>query len=298
MRPIPFEFPLIANGQTFMVWEDIFPCAYHEFHYHKETQITLIINGSGNLFLQDNVYPFKARDLYIIGANQPHVFKTDPYHLKRTFSDPSHIIHVIFDHQKILTAIDGLPELRNIANFLRDAQHGLQLRGPVAIAIADRLMAIKNTSQFDSFIELMHIWFFFAENRGAWKPLLPGALSFRLFDIKEARLQDICRYTIDHYYEEISLKEIACIATLSIPAFCKFFKKHTHKTYFSFLNEIRISEACKKMHNNYYDSVSSIAYSTGFNNPITFNRVFKKIIGKTPTAYKEQCREAGIAVGY
>jgi YesN/AraC family two-component response regulator len=53
----------------------------------------------------------------------------------------------------------------------------------------------------------------------------------------------------------------------------------------AFVLEVRINEACKKMLSNDYDSIYSIAYVTGFNNAITFNRVFKKITGKCPTEY-------------
>ena len=289
MKPIPFEFSLRAKDETFMVLEDILPYGYNEFHYHKETQLTLIVKGSGSLFLENNKYPFKSGELYMIGGNQPHVFRSDPEYFKHAQAGRTHFIHIVFDYQRVLSTLLGLPELREVADFMKGSQSGLQLQGPLAAMIAGKMRSIKEATRVDRFIQLVHLWSFIAENGDAWKPLLPGVYPIRLLDTSEARLKDIYQYTLENFYGEISLKEIACVAALSVPAFCKYFKKHTRKTYFSVLNEIRINEARKRLLHNYYDSISSIAYDTGFNNLNTFNRVFKKITGKTPTAYKEQC---------
>ncbi|MCK7554673.1 AraC family transcriptional regulator [Chitinophaga sedimenti] len=53
----------------------------------------------------------------------------------------------------------------------------------------------------------------------------------------------------------------------------------------AFLNEIRINEACKKIISGEFSSISSIAYNSGFNSAINFNRVFKKTTGISPSEY-------------
>lgn len=80
------------------------------------------------------------------------------------------------------------------------------------------------------------------------------------------------------------------MAYLTPPAFCRYFKQHTCKTYANFLNEVRINEACKKIIGEKFDSLSSIAYEMGFNNVVTFNRVFRKIRGITPRDYLKEYR--------
>jgi AraC-like DNA-binding protein len=52
-----------------------------------------------------------------------------------------------------------------------------------------------------------------------------------------------------------------------------------------FLNGIRINEACRKLAEGGYESVSSIALDCGFTNMPNFNRVFKLIVGKSPSLY-------------
>ena len=73
-------------------------------------------------------------------------------------------------------------------------------------------------------------------------------------------------------------------------AFCKYFKKHTRKTYVTFINEIRIERACKMLIDESSESVSNIAFKTGFNNFVNFNRVFKKITKLSPSEYVQEHR--------
>lgn len=68
-------------------------------------------------------------------------------------------------------------------------------------------------------------------------------------------------------------------------SFCRYFKKHTGHTFISFLNEIRINEACKKLTAHKFESISTVAYKCGFKSITNFNRVFKCVIGISPREY-------------
>jgi len=67
--------------------------------------------------------------------------------------------------------------------------------------------------------------------------------------------------------------------------FCRYFKKITHKTYFQFLNEIRIGHACKLLIEEENKNITDVAFLSGFNNMSNFNRQFKLIKGKSPSSY-------------
>jgi transcriptional regulator GlxA family with amidase domain len=71
-------------------------------------------------------------------------------------------------------------------------------------------------------------------------------------------------------------------------SFCRYFKKHTLKTYHIFLNEIRIQEACRLIVNNPNMSMATVAIQTGFNSSISFIRVFKKTKNTTPLVYQRK----------
>lgn len=105
------------------------------------------------------------------------------------------------------------------------------------------------------------------------------------------RMDAVYQYAINHYAENIKLSHIAGIANMTTQAFCRYFKKHTQKTFVNFLNEIRINEACKKLTDTGFDSIATVAYSTGFNSPVSFNRVFKNITGRSPGMFLREFNE-------
>jgi AraC-like DNA-binding protein len=121
-----------------------------------------------------------------------------------------------------------------------------------------------------------------------WKMLSTTSPGFSISDFEGLRMNDIYQYSISHYAESISLSKIAAVAHLTVPAFCRYFKRQTNKTFINFLNEIRISEACNKITGDHLKSMSSVANETGFANVTTFNRVFKKINGMPPRQFFEK----------
>ena len=99
---------------------------------------------------------------------------------------------------------------------------------------------------------------------------------------------DIMEYTMNNYEKDITLERIAMVASMTKNAFCKYFKKRTNKTYFRFLNELRIENACKLLLSNEDYSIAEIADKSGFNNISNFNRQFKSIKLMVPSEYKQR----------
>lgn len=95
-------------------------------------------------------------------------------------------------------------------------------------------------------------------------------------------------YAMEKYGENITLEEIAERANMTKNAFCRYFKKRTNKTFFQFLIEIRIENACKLMLKQPELSIGTIAEQCGFNNIANFNRKFKTYKHCTPTQYRAQ----------
>src|SRR5690606_4234222 len=98
-------------------------------------------------------------------------------------------------------------------------------------------------------------------------------------------LGEVYRYIMKNYTEIIKLSEVSAIANMTATSFCKYFKVKTGKTFSSFVNEIRIGQACKLMLNEDL-SISEICYTCGFNNLTNFNKNFKHFSKMTPTEYK------------
>jgi AraC-like DNA-binding protein len=94
-------------------------------------------------------------------------------------------------------------------------------------------------------------------------------------------------YIHEHQTEEISLGQVAKAVNTSTFYFCKMFKKVVGINYTEYLSRIRI-EKSKNLLLNPNLRVSEIAFEVGFQSLTHFNRVFKKILGQSPTQYRSQ----------
>ncbi|SHM70788.1 Cupin domain-containing protein [Chitinophaga jiangningensis] len=289
MKVIQFTVPVADEGSV-VVQEDILPYFYHYLHRHKEAQITLILKGEGTLIAGNYTQPFKAGEVYVIGANQPHMFKGDAKYFENQQEKNIHAIHIFFDHEHALMGLLALPEMEAVRKFLTQARSSLQLPAQYEERFAPDIIRISKTTGAERLLAFMHLLLQMTRQVKDWKSLSTGFSRHAYSESEGLRMNDIYQYTLEHYAENITLGKIAQVAHLTTYAFCKYFKKHTRKTYLEFLNEIRINAACKKIISGEYDSIASVAYATGYNNPITFNRVFRKVTGMSPSTYARQYR--------
>jgi AraC-like DNA-binding protein/ligand-binding sensor protein len=88
-----------------------------------------------------------------------------------------------------------------------------------------------------------------------------------------------------HQAEALSLKQIASALNMSTFYFCKMFKKGTGLTFIDYLARTRI-ESTKKLLLNPNLRINEVAYDCGFVSLTHFNRIFKRVVGKSPTAYR------------
>jgi AraC-like DNA-binding protein len=108
-------------------------------------------------------------------------------------------------------------------------------------------------------------------------------------DDEGKRMSAVFEYAIEFFHEAITLEEVAEKANMSKNAFCRYFKKRTNKTFFQFLIEVRIENACKLLSNNNKDlTISSISEMCGFQDIANFNRKFKELKGISPSQYRSK----------
>jgi AraC-like DNA-binding protein len=92
-------------------------------------------------------------------------------------------------------------------------------------------------------------------------------------------------YISNRQTEDFSLSDVARAIHVSPFYFCKIFKKATGLTFIEFRNRLRIESATKLLAKP-KQSVSEIAYSVGFQSLTQFNRLFRRIVGQSPTTFR------------
>lgn len=89
---------------------------------------------------------------------------------------------------------------------------------------------------------------------------------------------------------ELTLRSLAEELNIHPNNVSRIINEGMEKSFSDFVNEFRINAVIQKLKDPKYNSITllGIAFDCGFNSKTTFNRVFKKNIGKTPLEFKEQ----------
>lgn len=277
MKVFPFKIPKPANiGLIYQ--EDIEISFYDKLHQHDEIQISFIEKGSGTLFIGDKICNYTQGSVFVIGSNIPHAFKSD-----KNVTQKSKMLSFFFTKSSFGETFFELDEFAEIDAFFEKSSYGFILKSNinVIISIFLQMNKVSKMKRFVLFIEILHLL-----TVSETAPLSSFVYQKKYSDIEGKRMRTIFEYTLENYPQKITLQEIASIANMTKNAFCKYFKNRTNKTYFNFLNEIRIENACKLIVVENEMSINEIAYSTGFNNISNFNRKFKEIKKMTPLSYR------------
>lgn len=98
-------------------------------------------------------------------------------------------------------------------------------------------------------------------------------------------------FITEHQAEKLSLGQVASSVNASKFHFCKTFKKTTGISFTDYLSRVR-TERARNLLINPNLRVSEVAFEVGFQSLTHFNRVFKRILGRSPTDYREQLVQA------
>jgi AraC-like DNA-binding protein len=119
---------------------------------------------------------------------------------------------------------------------------------------------------------------------------LLSQFSRKMAGIKNGRLMDdtvknAIRLMHTNYNQKFSIDYFARECNLSLFRFIHKFKSFTGMTPVEYLTKVRIEEA-KYLLSNSLLSVSEVSAVVGYDNPLYFSRVFKKITGIPPSSYR------------
>lgn len=275
MKVLPFSIP--KPGFARLIYqEDHEPVFYNKLHQHKEIQISYLVKGSGTLIVADALKTYKTGDIFVIGSDVPHVFKSD-----EPRGEPSYMKSLFFDRESFGAGFFDLEETSELKLFFERSRLGMQVVGDQQ-PIRDIFDALAEASKLSRFIALLQILKLLTQVEVV--PLSASDLSLQLSSKDGQRLREVFEYTMQYYQNDIRLERIAEVANMTKTAFCKYFKKRTNKTYNQFLNEYRVEMVNKALQADSEESIAQLAYEHGFGSISNFNKTFKRLKGIPPSA--------------
>ena len=120
------------------------------------------------------------------------------------------------------------------------------------------------------------------------QPLSINTISVNVHD--SLRMNKVLEYALQHYMDDISISEVACLVNLSESAFCRYFKSRTKKSFLSFIIEMRLDEACRLLKETDLP-VLQLCYESGFKNLSNFNRLFRKQFNAGPVEFRKGLKQ-------
>ena len=179
----------------------------------------------------------------------------------------------------------ALPELAELRKFSIRSAGGFRIEPENYVAMTEAFLKVRvqhGLARLTAFLQLIEQ----VMNHSKHVPLSDEPIGSQMSEKEGSRMHSIFDYTLKNFQKNISVTDAADVVHMTPEAFCRFFKKHTRKTFVTFLNEVRVENACRKLKNGDDKLVAEIAYSCGFGNVSHFNRVFRKVTGKTPKTYQ------------
>ncbi len=89
-----------------------------------------------------------------------------------------------------------------------------------------------------------------------------------------------------NYSRKIKVADMAGFIGLDRSYLGALFKEYTNKSLQNYLLEYRIGKACKLMEDSGLN-ISDISRSVGYEDPLLFSKMFKKLKGKSPKRYRD-----------
>lgn len=261
----------------FRVWCSTYENISFLSHWHKEVELIYVRSGGCHISVTDTDFTAQEGDLIICDTGEIH------------YSDSQDMANVL---QFLIFEPELISSLYENSRFLHPVVTKKQLEEYGLIQKIDELFELvtkelKNKEEYYQDVvkaRIREVWYLLKRHlpRGNSDMISQNRRMEQLYDF-----QKLLSYMDEHYADNLTLNFAAKQMNFSESHFSKVFKKMTGINYVVYLNMIRVEHAAQMLKNSGM-TITDISLSCGFNNIRSFNRVFKEIVGCTPTQFCNQ----------
>lgn len=264
------------ENYSFICYEVSVPSFKFLWHYHPEYELTYIIKGSGKRLVGDTYEEFTEGDFILIPPMMPHTW------ISENKSNENCRALVIQFTQSFLEDLFQFSELKSLNNLFNYANRGLQFIDSANFLLL--LQSMIEANEIERFSLCLQLFYKLSIQKA--KSIVSLQFNPMKGNENQKRINTVFKYVQTNFKEKISLKKAASLVHLSETAFCKFFKRTSGKTFSEYTNEIRIAYACQLLIET-DETISAIAFQSGFDSLTYFNRIFLKLKKVTPRNYRK-----------
>jgi AraC-like DNA-binding protein len=264
--------------------------SFARWHHHPELELVLITEGKGKRMIGDHIDRFEPNDLILLGSYLPHEYLCDQEYADHPDGFRGKAVVIQFMKEFLGNRFLDLPENRNLNHILNESYRGIQFYGRTRDKIIPLMTGSIDQDGAERLYNLLAIFRILGQTREYTLLSSPGFMKPFHYQGDEP-VQKAIEYILQHFQEEVTMKEMLAITNMSNSAFCNSFKKACRMTFKEYLLTVRVGYACKLLTEGTLN-ISQIAYSCGFENLSNFNRQFRKIRNTTPSEFQHNAIDA------
>ena len=250
------------------------------WHFHPEIEIVYVNEGKGKRHIGNHISYFNNSQLVLIGSNLPHLGFMD-----RLTTNGSETL-IQFKPDFLGEHFFKIPEMIAINQLFERAKKGIRFNIEIKKRIGAKIEELTQIEGPDRIIAFLHILKELALTDD-YTILNANGFAFETQPQDSSKIDVIFKHINENFNQHISLDEIAELVSMTVPAFCRFFKKTTGKTFTKLVNEYRVVHATKLLSES-QTSITDICFECGFNNFSHFNKLFKEFTGKSASKYRSE----------
>lgn len=247
-------------------------------HWHQSVEIDFTIHGDGDYFVAGTTTHLSDGQFIIINSNEVHgVENIGPGNKRRALTllipiDFLKTIYPNFEQEYFLMENQNVRCMKKVKEEL--------------YAIYKAWTNKEDSNEVRRLEVLGHFYLLISEMFQHLTAKKTEFLYYHAQNNKE-KVKKIISYLEKNYQENVTLDEVATEFGFSRGYIARLFKKEVGKGIVNYLQLIRLSYAYQQL----VDSDKSIEYisaNNGFSNTKSFEKIFKKVYGKTPYQYRKE----------
>ena len=252
------------------------------WHFHPELELVYVNKGQGKTHIGNHLSYFNNSQLILIGANLPHNGFADRLTANGTETT------VQFKSDFLGADFINIPEMTHVSALFDRAKKGIRFGIETKAKIGVKIDKLHKHTGLDHVLKFLSILNYLAKTKD-YTLLNADGIALETNPQDSDKISSIYKYVNNNFQNHITLDEIADKVSMTVPAFCRYFKKTTGKTFTQLVNEYRVVHATKLL-NESQMSIADICFECGFNNFSHFNKQFNDVTGKSASQYRKEIK--------
>ena len=257
------------GSADFYIEREVVKSASHNMHYHRSYELYYLVKGERKYFIEDRFFVVKEGDVVLIPKKVFHRTAGEGG-LRFLVHFSEEFLHKYFTDSLLNPLLGGIPFVFRGENREREK----------ILSLLNTMLAEYGREHQNENLQcgyLYQLLFTIANANNTYVP----------HDRPDERITKIIQYINENYNHISDIEQIAEQFFISKYHLCRFFRKNLGISLVSYVNTIKIREACALMKNGCC-SMTQIALQCGFNSSSYFCKVFKKEKGISPSEYQKR----------